>query len=318
MKSLHALGWAAVAAFPFVWSSAKAADFIYGTASSGGIFEVNTTTQTQKLVVSTAAGANAVAIDRTRNQLFYVDASNNLQVWRNLTTPITQVATAAQLGAVLNNANTQPRNAAFFGGSFWYFGLNSNILNRVSFNYDANQTPSFASRLTYNLTEVPNTGCPTSDQCNRFGDIVISPSGILFAQATGGPGNNNRLYRVNLNSLPANPLDPIPSGYYSEITLDSGQTNLQIAYNSTYTLLRGTDADNGQWYNYTTSAAGVPSGVPVAITGFVLTPGLSDVSDSATTIPIPFPLPIAGAAVGLAWSRKLRRRINIASSSAAK
>lgn len=311
--------------------TAKADQFIYGSGA-GGIYEVNITTQTQKLALSATGSNNAVAIDRGRNQLFFIDDSNTLEVWKTGSLTTIQVATAAQLGITGGGGLGgfgKPLGAAFDNdtGSYWYFSAQnntqdptstnaSNVLNRIDFSYDVGNTPSFLKRTSYALSEVPNfpgtAGC-VANPCNRFGDFVISPERLLFAQVTSqGTANNDRLYSIDLNDLPSdplNPLTPIPSGYYSEIIPDLNVSNLQIAYSSDFLELYGQDFDDKQWYKYPVSGTAPINGT---LTPFFNNPAftqLNDLSDSATTVPVPFPIPIIGAAMGIAWSRKLRQRV---------
>jgi hypothetical protein len=249
------------------------------------------------------------------------------------------VATSTQLGitGVPDKTFSKPLGGAFDNstGSYWFFSAQtngnnststneSNVLNRVDFTYDVNNTPIFSTRTSYRLNQVPNfpstTGC-SSNPCNRFGDLVISPERLLFAQVTGqNTANFDRLFRIDLAKLngftPGSLLNDVTDAGYASIIDDVGIANLQIAYSSDFSRLYGVSSDNNQWYEYTLSGFNPTNAIPSALAGVIGSGQIVDITDSGTTAAVPLPLPIAGAAVGMAWSRKLRRRISASSKAA--
>ncbi len=309
---------AGVAAIALSGSPAEAR-FLYGSANDGNIYEIDTISRTTRFVIPTGFTAgggdttvNALANDRARNNLFFITPENNLRVLRQGTGTTLSVAAAAQLG--LTNPQSDPtnfpQNAAFYNGDYYFFSRQPTdttpILNRISFNYSGN-TPSFAGRITYSLPNVPNTGVDGSSTRNNYGDIAITSGGLLFgATSIGSPTpNNSRFFRLDLAGLIAN----TNNGNYTQIDATLGQS-YQIAFNEAYTTLFGVQtigsgAGNWRTISLTDGAIGTfPGG------NFSSNLNFFDISDSATPVRIPGPLPLLGAAAAFGWSRKLRKRIN--------
>lgn len=276
-------GWLLAAAFAsaLVPHAAKA-DLIYGIDDNNRIVEVNTITQTSKAVFNTGlvGQSNAFAYDESRAQFWFLDPSKNLTLWDGGAT-IQQISSSAVIGGT-----RQPANAAFFNGAYWYFGDGTTTLNRIPFDYTS-PVPVALAKEVFNVT-----GLTSPSTQNLFGDIAIDADGVLFGATTTG-----RFFKVDL-------ADPILSTYAATIVLAEGvNPSLQLSFSSDFSKLYGQSFADAQWYEVDTV-----SGVASVIPGFVATPGLRDLG-GAGAVPIPGPLSLAGAAMGFAWSRQLRRRI---------
>ncbi len=312
----------------FLLGNEAKAQFIYGTGSDGNIYEVNVATKTTSFLIPTGFTAtplsgdnrvNALANDRARNNLFFITPTNGLRVLRQGTGTTIVAATAADLG--LTNPQTTPtnfpQNAAFFNGDYWFFsriaatGITDApvTLNRIRFNYTGN-TPTFAERIAYSLTGIPNNTTGTGGiNNNDFGDIAISSAGLLFAVTSNDASNNGRFFRLNLANLPANVAAASAqiSGTYQTIPVAGTLIGdgYQIAFNSDDIILYGVETLGGNWVSINTTTGATTNLSPL----FNTNPDFFDISDSATPVRIPGPLPLLGAAVAFGWGRKLRKRV---------
>lgn len=222
--------------------------FIYGIGDNNQIWEIDPVGQTSKSVFHTGltGQSNAFAFDTVRDQMFFVDANNDLYYWNHDTT-IARVATAAQLGVA---SATQPWNAAYYADAFWFFNTESDQFNKVSLTYSGvgSSTPGFGSLTTYNITGIPYNTTP-GDR-NRFGDIAIiangPDAGMLYA-ATAWPTNTDGLfYSLNLNTLTTTGSATVIKG--AGVPDGSGNPNLQLSFNSDYSTLYGQDYNGAKWY----------------------------------------------------------------------
>ncbi|MCP9884700.1 hypothetical protein KBY97_06115 [Synechococcus sp. ATX 2A4] len=319
LRSSLGLGLLLGASTIFLGGEAKANEFIYAAGRDGNIYEVNLqlprsfsfVTSTGFTGVTGTGVANGLAVDRVRNSLFYFDPNGNLQVLRR-DQPIEQVATATQL-----SLTAQPQNAAFYNGDLWFFTRTSNVLNRIGFTYSGN-TPVFnpADSEQFTLSSVPNDQTVGNVNSNSFGDIAITSDGLLFAAtsyanpALGTGINDGRFFQLNLTILNETAIN----ASYTPLDASLGIGNLQIAFNPNYDVLYG-NGNPGNWVTIDVTNGNTADLSPTFTTvspggSLPNAAGFADLSDSATTVSIPAPLPVLGATVAFGWSRKLRKRIN--------
>jgi hypothetical protein len=294
-----------------VGGSPAKAEFIYGAGLDGNLYEINIQARTTSFLAPTGFTgiggtgiANGLANERTRNNLFFFDPNSNLRVLRQGQTTAAQVvATATQLG-IPTTGIVQPQNAAFFNGDYWYFTRQSNVLNRVSFTYTGN-TPVFNAIQSFTLANVPNTDVGGNINLNNFGDIAITSGGLLFAATSDSA--DGRFFSLNLATLNQTAIN----NSYTQLDASLGIGNIQIAFNPNFSTLYGINGNNGNWVTVNTTNGTTTNFSPTFVTN---TPGdtrgFADLSDSATLVRIPGPLPLLGAAAAFGWSRKLRKRIN--------
>ncbi|MCP9884701.1 hypothetical protein KBY97_06120 [Synechococcus sp. ATX 2A4] len=317
------------------WANpASASGFLYGAGTDGNIYEINTHTRTSKFLTTTGftglgpygtGAANALANDRVRNNLFFITPDNNLRVLQQGSSTPTLVsgATPTNLGI---KGQLQPQNGAFYNNEFWFFSrlepgtkahINPVTLNRVSFSYE-DSTPSFLRRISYNLSAVPNnTTGHKGILKNNFGDISIvtggHKDGYLFATTNNDYNNNGRFFRLKLANLSEDPIKGAAAlnHSYKQINGNLGAGALQTAFDSSYSTLFANASTTGNWLTVNIHT-GVAKAMAVPLTGKFpgAFPGVVDLSDSITNVPIPGPLPLLGAAAAFGWSRKMRKRIN--------
>jgi hypothetical protein len=181
------------------------------------------------------------------------------------------------------------------------------ILNRITFSYTGN-TPTFLNRQSFTLPNVPN-GLGSNER-NNFGDIAITSAGLLFGVTNADTNATGRLFRLNLTTLTETAIN----NSYQQIDGDIGQGGLQTGFSPLYDILYANNANNGNWVTINTSNGDLtnfnqlpPNGALQYNSG-----PFFDVSDSATLVRIPGPLPLLGAAAAFGWSRKLRKRVKAA------
>ncbi len=226
-----------------------APSYIYGIGDNNLIWEIDPVGQTSRSVFNTGltGQSNAFAFDTVRDQMFFVDANNDLYYWNHDTT-IARVATAAQLG--VSGTTSQPWNAAYYSDSFWFFNTESDQLNKVALSYSGtgSTTPGFGSLTTYSISGIPYNATP-GDR-NRFGDIAIIASGrgagMLYA-ATAWPTNTDGLfYSLDLNTLTTTGTATLIKG--AGVPDGNGNPNLQLSFNGDYSTLYGHDYNGAKWY----------------------------------------------------------------------
>ena len=221
--------------------------YIYGIGDNNLIWEIDPVGQTSQAVYETGltGQSNAFAFDTVRDQMFFIDANNDLYYWNHATT-IARVATAAQLGVA---SSTQPWNAAYYADAFWFFNTESDQFNKVSLTYSGgSSTPGFDSLTTYNINGIPYNSTP-GDR-NRFGDIAIiaggRDAGMLYA-ATAWPTNTDGLfYSLDLKTLTTTGTATLIKG--AGVPDGNGNPNLQLSFNGDYSTLYGHDYNGAKWY----------------------------------------------------------------------
>jgi len=239
-----------------------AANYIYGIDDNNNIWEINTSTQSPKEVYTngTIPGpfSNAFAYDSARDQFFFIDGNNDLEFWSRTGNPAT-IVPHGELGlASPATTENQPQNAVYYNDAYWFFDEGTNVLNKVPFVYvGGNPTYVNGSRVTYPITDAPTT-------TNKFGDIAVNASGILYAAT-----QNGQLYTVDISGS-------TPSAATTIVA--SGNPSFQLSFSYDYNTLYGQtfgattyESENypaGQWWTIDTQ-----TGVPTPIDGFDITYG---------------------------------------------
>jgi hypothetical protein len=140
--------------------------------------------------MSTPGSANGLAYDNANGRFFLRDGpgngGGNLFVWDQATQTQRQVTPAAGFGALPGLTG----NAAMFHGNYWYVGLNTDTMVRVSFDFSIPTAP------TYSFTTFTNFD---GTAANDFfaADLAISQNGMLLG---GGSSTANPGFRININS----------------------------------------------------------------------------------------------------------------------
>ena len=105
---------------------------IYGIDDDNDIYEVDPVSKTTTLVLlqATEGGlSNSLAYDIARENLFFIGPDFKLKYWTKASgTAVNDVGTSALVA-------DDPNNAAYYNNSYWFFGFNSNVLNKVSLSY---------------------------------------------------------------------------------------------------------------------------------------------------------------------------------------
>ena len=294
------LGMAAVAAIiattaATAWADPLPPAFIYGVDNNNDIYEINPVAKTSTLALVQPAGgfSNSLAFDTNRNHLFFIGPDNGLKYWvQGSGSTSLNVAGSPTVG-------TDPNNAAYYDNAYWFFGFNSNVLNRWNLDYSgvgSAAVPSVSGTQSFSIVGMDLPPGGTVDNTNTFGDIAINPTtGMLYASTSRG-----RFYSVDLATKAL-----------TQLAASLGNDNtvgLQLSFNTDYSVLYGHSYEDGAWYTVSTV-----DGARTLISDFSTTPfggkGFRDLGGSAVAA-VPEPSSIALACVGaggLAW-RVLRRR----------
>jgi hypothetical protein len=210
--------------------------YIYGIADDNQIWQINPVPGQQSFQSSYNTGltgqSNAVAFDRGRDQLLFLDVTNNLYLWNKplggSPTAFQQIATSSSLGI----ASSLVYNASYYNDGFWFFKEATNDLVKASLTYSSSAVgtvPTFSGTTSYTLTG------PSPSTVNGFGDIAINANtGILYAATSTG-----LFYSVDLSS---------PTTSYNEIKSLGGNISLQLSFNEDYSILYGHNYASGAWY----------------------------------------------------------------------
>jgi hypothetical protein len=212
---------------------------LYGIGRDRYIYQINPVGLRYYPVYNTelTGNVNGLAYDANQNTLFFIENLNNLNTLyylRNNTT----FGSVAQL-SVLDPQITNVTGAAYYNSAIWFFINDTNILVKVNITYTSN-IPSVASIVKYTIANTPSP--------NRFGDIAVNSSGIMYA-ATSSP-STGVLYTLNLNSDPSNTLTTIGS---------IPSQGLQISFDLTNNILYGYRNLNKQFYTISTNDASLTS-----------------------------------------------------------
>ena len=210
--------------------------YIYGIADDNEIWQINPVSGQQSFESTYNTGltgqSNAVAFDRGRDQLLFLDVSNNLYLWNKplggSPAAFQQITTSSSLGI----SSSLVYNASYSNDGFWFFKEATNELVKASLSYSGTAVgtvPTFSGTTSYTLTG------PTPASGNGFGDIAINVNtGILYAATSTG-----YFYSVDLAS---------PTTTYNEIKGAGGNISLQLSFNEDYSILYGHNYTTGAWY----------------------------------------------------------------------
>lgn len=210
--------------------------YVYGIADDNQIWQIGPGPGYQTFESTYNTGltgqSNAVAFDRGRDQLLFLDVSNNLYLWNKplggSPSAFQQITTSGSLGISSNYVF----NASYYNDGFWFFKEATNELVKASLTYSGTSVgtvPTFSGTTSYTLTG------PTPASDNGFGDIAINcDTGILYAATSTG-----LFYSVNLSS---------PETTYNEIKPVGSNISLQLSFNEDYSVLYGHNYGTGEWY----------------------------------------------------------------------
>ena len=210
--------------------------YTYGIADDNQIWQIDPVPGHQSFESTYNTGltgqSNAVAFDRGRDQLLFLDVSNNLYLWNKplggSPSAFQQITTSSNLGLSTSLAY----NASYYNDGFWFFKEATNELVKASLSYSSTSVgtvPAFSGTTSYTLTG------PTPASANGFGDIAINANtGILYAATSTG-----LFYSVDLSS---------PETTYTEIKPVGSNISLQLAFNSDFSVLYGHNYGSGEWY----------------------------------------------------------------------
>ena len=234
--------------------------YIYGIADDNQIWQINPIPGQQSFESTYNTGlsgqSNAVAFDRGRDQLLFLDVSNNLYLWNKplggSPSAFQQITTSGSLGI----SSSLVYNASYYNDGFWFFKEATNELVKASLSYSGTAVgtvPTFSGTTSYTLTG------PTPASDNGFGDIAINRNtGMLYAATSTG-----YFYSVDLSD---------PTSTYTQIKGLAGNISLQLSFNEDYSILYGHNYSSGAWYtvdvttgnltdlNYTTIVPGTSAG----------------------------------------------------------
>jgi len=226
--------------------TSTARTLIYGIDDSNDIWEINPLDDTYSLVNATGlAGtqvSNSMAYDKSRDVFYFTyrgtsaGLSNSLLSWNRQTTGIaslTAVATLAELGI-----GTDPANASFWNGAYWFISANAQRLTRVRINYVAG-VPTLDDTRVYNLADYVPPLYPASG----YGDIAIDEDdGMLYGSTAGA---NSLFFTLDLTKL-----DDTSLNVYTAIS--TGGVGLQLSFNSNSDVLYGQYYNDATWYTIDT------------------------------------------------------------------
>ncbi|MBC8136310.1 MAG: PEP-CTERM sorting domain-containing protein [Fibrella sp.] len=261
-------------------STVAKADIIYGSTSTS-LFRINTATNAQDLLVTTAfTNINGLAFDAANNRLYYRAGSGNAQgagVFRfydinggaqGTITPLTSFGGAAT-------------NASFFNGNYWFVRQQSTTL--VRFN------PSTGVVTEFN----PFVTTPTQPTFDFFGDIAISSGGILYG------ADQTRFFRVNISTV-------VPSGFAvisSGTSNNTNQYSRQLAFGADGQTLFGYKNTSRPWVTVDLVSGATPASPPLT--------NLNQFADLASAAVIPEPgsilLTLCGGGIMLGLVARRRR-----------
>ncbi|NQW46139.1 MAG: hypothetical protein HQ464_00055, partial [Planctomycetes bacterium] len=157
--------------------------YVFGIADNNQIWQIDPAPgqqSSQDAFNTNLTGlSNAVAFDRGRDQLFFLDSINDLYVWNKplgaSAATIQVITTSGSLGISSNSVF----NASYHNNAFWFFKEATNELVKASLSYSGTAVgtvPTFTGTTSYTTTG------PSPASANGFGDIAINANtGILYA-----------------------------------------------------------------------------------------------------------------------------------------
>lgn len=289
--------------------------YIFGISDANDIYQINPTVKSFTDIYSTTltAQSNALAFDRARDQMFFMNQSgtfagtpytNGLFLWNK---PLNTFSLLAQGSEIDVPTGDIPANASFYDNAFWFFKEGTKTLVKASLTYSGSTPTGVSGFVTYTM----DTGSfAPSDSQNIFGDIAINPSGVLYGYTAQGVGNiGGQFYSLDLTTVSgSNTL-----ANYSLINTTTG-TGLQIAFNQDYSILYGHQYSGGQWYEINTSSGALTDlSFTTIVPGGPAGKGFRDLA-GASIAPVPEPGTMALALVGMAGAgyvvrRRVRRQL---------
>lgn len=300
------LVWAIVASVLAASAAAFAGpvptSFIYGIDDGSQLWVMglsDTSSATAQLLgPSTLSGssANGLAYDRSREQLFGADTVTSELYWWQQGAP-----TYTSLGSIstyLTGGVGEPVSAAFYDNAYWFLGNGSagNVISKLSLTYTDGIPTAIASGTTFVIGG-------KAAAASGGGDMVITPTGTLYAYSAQGLGD---FFSADLNAIASGTV-----GGYNLIRASPSapDVGLQLSLGVDDATLYGHDYTTGNWFVVNTS-----DGSTTQVAGFTTTPvggkGFRDLG-GASIQPVPEPSTLALAAIGglmVTWQVARRRR----------
>ena len=256
-----------LAACPAIAS--QAAPFAFGIVDGGNIYAVDIAAKQSSLLyteTNTTAFAqpNALAFDAAQNNLYYRSATGG-DLFRY------SIGSGVRSGSLITGAllGGGTSNAAFYAGSYWAIRDATDTLVRVS------NLAGAPVVTTFDLD-----GGAANSVTPSFGDIAISPSGLLY-----GHTSNNIFFRADISAL-AGASSGSGTNYISDAT--GNQASLQVVFNPNSTIMYGHNfaatGANDRWYTIDFTSTGTAFGNATAITGWNDSFAYRDIAGSAATI----------------------------------
>ena len=275
LATLVALGFTMACA-----SAAPVQSVIYGIAGDNNIYSIAPATGLATGTISTASlgltgsTANAFALDRTRDQIFFLSSDKDLYYWSLPSGTGALLATAANLGLA---TVAIPRNATYFNDRFWFIGENENKLRSATITRDGGGLPTGITLQTpIDITGVGG---------------VLNPNDIAYSPLTDtvyGSEFDTRFFALDMASVAGN---AVP---FTSLYTPTAAIGVQLAFDDDYSALYGQAYGTGQWYTVSTAAAGDFTAIAGAVT-----PIEYRMADLAGGIAVPEPGSLALASCGL-------------------
>lgn len=166
---------------------------------------------------------NAFAWDNDHGYAYYRTANNgSFFLWNPATSSQAAIDTSSIVGSIASSDA-----AAYYDGAFWFIAGSTDDLVRLTFDVSNPLAPTFTEMTVFDNFD--GTGTTSFS----FGDIVITPSGMLYGVTSSGS-----FFRADVSS-------GTPTNY---VALGSTGQSLQLGWDATTNALFGVNTTSGLWY----------------------------------------------------------------------
>lgn len=217
---------------------ARAGAYMWGIDDSNNIIEYNPELDTSAVVLQTGltaeASSNGMGFDAVNRDVFFgygglaPSAEKGIYVWRQGTDEVRKIATLEELGT-----SSEPTNAFFHDGYYWFILDETNILRRCRVLYD----PTSAFPVGIDSPEEIFLDIPPT-MINREvtgADIALdAPRATVYGILTTAGGLAHPvLFRVDLRNIETTNNVPLV------IIDDNVEQSMQLAFDTSYETLYG-------------------------------------------------------------------------------